>query len=379
MSRRLREMARPLSLTRLRALVIKESWQVLRDPSSLLIAFALPPVLFFLFATAVSLELEKVPLGVVLESDGAAALELAAAFSATPYFAVSPARDRREVEPLLSAGRLKGFVVIPADFDRQVEQPWSSPRVQVITDGSQPNTANFVRGYAQGVLSNWYRQTLGSAPPAIAIEQRFWFNPELDNHRVLLPGAMAIVMTMIGTLLTALVVAREWERGTMEAMMSTPAGALELLISKLAPYFVLGMLATVCCTLMGVFLYGLPFRGSIGSLLGISAIFLVPALGQGLLISTLSRNQFIACQAAVFSGFMPAFLLSGFLFEINSMPGWLQVITQVIPARHYVESLQTIFLAGDLMPQLVRNGLALLAIGAVFFGITLMQSHKRLD
>jgi ABC-2 type transport system permease protein len=372
-------MRRPLSWTRLRALVIKESWQVLRDPSSLLIAFVLPPVLFFLFANAVSLELEDVSLGVVLESDGAAALELAAAYSATPYFLVSPARDRREVEPLLSAGRLKGFVVIPADFDRQFGQPWGRPQIQVITDGSQPNTANFVRSYAQGVLNNWYQQAIGSPAPAMAMEQRFWFNPELDNHRVLLPGAMAIVITMIGTLLTALVVAREWERGTMEAMMSTPAGTLELLISKLAPYFVLGMMATVGCTLMGVLIYGLPFRGTMAALLAVSAVFLVPALGQGLLISTLARNQFVACQAAIFSGFMPAFILSGFLFEIDSMPTWLQVITQAIPARHYVESLQSIFLAGDLWPQLLSNMLALLAIAAVFLGLTLMQSHKRLD
>ena len=368
-----------LSWTRLRALVVKEGWQVLRDPSSLLIAFVLPPVLFFLFATAVSLELEGVRLGVVLESDGAAAMELAAAYGATPYFRITPARDRKELAPLLNTGQLKGMVVIPADFDRQVRQAWGRPQVQVITDGSQPNTANFVRNYAQGVLANWYQKEQGAPPAAMTIEQRFWFNPELDNHRVLLPGAMAIVMTMIGTLLTALVIAREWERGTMEAMMSTPARTIELLISKLAPYFVLGMMATVGCTLMGVFLYGLPFRGSVAALLVVSAVFLVPALGQGLLISTLARNQFIACQAAVFSGFMPAFILSGFLFEIASMPRWLQVVTYAIPARHYVESLQSIFLAGDLWPELLSNMLALLLIAAVFFGITLTRFNKSLD
>ena len=378
MSLRLRDAAPRLSWVRLRALVIKESWQVVRDPSSLLIAFVLPPILFFLFANAISLELENVSLGVVLEDDGAEALELAAAYSATRYFRVSPARDRREVEPLLVAGKLRGFVVIPADFDRQLDQPYGVPQIQVITDGSQPNTANFVRGYAEGVLSSWFRQRMGMPPP-MALQQRFWFNPELDNHRVLLPGAIAIVMTMIGTLLTALVVAREWERGTMEAMMSTPAATLELLISKLAPYFLLGMMATVGCTAMGTLLYDLPFRGSPAALLAVSAVFLIPALGQGLLISTLAKNQFVACQAAVFSGFMPAFLLSGFLFEIDSMPRWLQVITQAIPARHYVESLQSIFLAGDLWSEILGNMLALLAIAAVFFGLTLLQSRKRLD
>jgi ABC-2 type transport system permease protein len=376
---RLRDFRRPLSWTRLRALVIKESWQVLRDPSSLIIAFVLPPVLFFLFANAVSLDLRDVRLGVVLEGNGPAAQDLAAAYDATPYFRVYTARHRREVEPLLMAGKLRGYVVIPPDFDRLVSQPWSQPLVQVITDGSQPNTANFVRAYAEGVLATWYAGHAAAPAPALALEQRFWFNPELDSRRVLLPGAMAIIMTMIGTLLTAVVVAREWERGTMEAMMSTPAGTLELLLSKLAPYFLLGMLATLGCTWLGVWVYELPFRGSLGALLLTSAMFLVPALGQGLMISTLSKNQFVAAQISVFSGFMPAFILSGFLFEIDSMPGWLQLVTQVIPARHYVESLQSIFLAGDYWPELLRNAMALLAVGSVFFGITLLQSHKRLD
>jgi ABC-2 type transport system permease protein len=363
----------------LRALVIKESWQVLRDPSSLIIAFVLPPILFFTFATSLSLDIDDVRLGLVLEGDGAAAQELAAAYIATPYFRVTTARDRRELEAQLISGALRGIVVIPPDFDRRLSIGSDGPAIQVITDGSQPNTASFVQGYAQGVLTNWLQHNGVAASPPLSLEQRFWFNPELDSSRVLLPGAMAIVMTMIGTLLTALVVAREWERGTMEAMMSTPASTLELLVSKLAPYFLLGMLATLGCTLMGVVIYGLPFRGSLLALLLVSAVFLLPALGQGLLISTLTRNQFVAAQVAMFSGFLPAFLLSGFLFEIDSMPRWLQLLTNLIPARHYVESLQTIFLAGDLWPQLVRNMLMLMGVAILFFGITLAQSHKRLD
>ena len=381
MSRRLREIVAPLSWTRLKALVIKESLQVLRDPASLLIAFVLPPVLFFLHANAVSLDIRNVELGVVLEGDGQGARELAAAYAATPYFRVTPARDRRQLDPLLFAGDIRGYVVIPQDFDEQLLDRERIPSIQVITDGSQPNTANFVGGYAHGVLGNWLASRgVGEAAEApISIEERFWFNPELASQSVLLPGAMAIVMTMIGTLLTALVIAREWERGTMEAMMSTPATTLELLISKLAPYFVLGMMATVGCLLMAVLLYGVPFRGSVSALLLVSAVFLIPALGQGLMISTLSKNQFVASQLAVFSGFMPAFVLSGFLFEIDSMPQWLQYLTQLVPARHFVAALQTLFLAGDIWPQLLRNMLALLGIGAVFFGITLAQSHKRLD
>lgn len=371
----------PLSWQRLRALVIKECLQVWRDPSSLLIAFVLPPMLLFLFANAVSLDVKDVSFGVVVEGDGDASAQLAAAYAATPYFRVTRARDRRELDPLLQSGQIKGYVVIPSTFDEQLLNVNLRPSVQVITDGSNPNTATFTAGYAQGVLNNWlsgYR-----AGPLVQVpfemKQRFWFNPELDSQRVLLPGAMAIVMTIIGTLLTALVVAREWERGTMEAMLSTPAGILELLISKLAPYFALGMIAAVGCTFMAVVLYDVPLRGSFGSLLLVSAVFLVPALGQGLMISTLAKNQYVASQLALFSGFMPAFLLSGFLFEIDSMPTPLQYITHMVPARHYVASLQTIFLAGDVWPQLLRDMTWLLLIGGLFFGITLLKSHRRLD
>jgi len=371
----------PLSLTRLWALVIKECLQVLRDPASLLIAFVLPPMLFFLLANAVSLDVKEVSFGVVVEGDGDASHQLAAAYAATPYFRVTRARDRRELDPLLQSGQIKGYLVIPSTFDEQLLNVHLQPSVQVITDGSNPNTATFTAGYAQGVLNNWlssYRAGPAAEVP-FEMKQRFWFNPELDSQRVLLPGAMAIVMTMIGTLLTALVVAREWERGTMEAMLSTPAGVLELLISKLAPYFALGMLATLGCTFMAVVLYDVPMRGSFGALLLVSAVFLVPALGQGLMISTLAKNQYVASQLALFSGFMPAFLLSGFLFEIDSMPTALQYITLIVPARHYVASLQTIFLAGDIWPQLLRDMTWLMLIGSLFFGITLLKSHRRLD
>jgi ABC-2 type transport system permease protein len=377
--------ATPLSWVRLRALVIKESLQVLRDPSTLLIAFVLPPIMFFLFANAVSLDMKGLQFGVVLEGGGDASRSLAAAYSATPYFVTTQARDRRTLDAQLELGVIKGYVVIPADFDERQLGPASHSVLQVITDGSSPNTAAFVSNYAEGVMQSWQAgyesgSALNAAQVAVVtVEPRFWFNPELDSRRVLIPGAIAIVMTMIGTLLTALVVAREWERGTLEAMMSTPAGLLELLISKLAPYFVLGLLATLGCTALATMFYDVPLRGSYAALMLISAVFLVPALGQGLLISTLAKNQFVASQLAVFSGFMPAFLLSGFLYDIDSMPGWLQTFTQIIPARHYVASLQTVFLAGDLWPQFNRDMLAMLAIGVLFFGLTLAKSHRRLD
>ena len=364
---------------RLGALVRKESLQVVRDPSTILIAFVLPVVMLFLFAYAVSLDTQKVPIGIVLESDSAAAQSLAAAFSGTRYFAVRPARDRREVAGEVVGGRLRGYVVIPQDFDQRLASGTRTPLVQIITDGAQPNTANFVATYAQGVIKIWQLEHSPAIGSALSLEPRFWFNPEIESRRFLVPGAIAIIMTMIGTLLTALVVAREWERGTMEAIMSTPASVVEILIGKLLPYFVLGLGATILAALLAITVFGVPLRGSWLALLSLSSIFLIPALGQGLLISAVTRNQFVAAQIALLSGFLPAFLLSGFLFEIDSMPVPIRVLTYVIPARYFVSSLQTVFLAGDIWTLLLPNMLAMLVIGIVFFAVALAKTAKSLD
>jgi len=374
-----RESAARLDRRRLVALVRKETLQVVRDPSAILIAFLLPILLLFLFAFAVSLDVRDVRLGVALENDTTEARSLAAAFAATRYFSVTPARDRRELEPLLMIGKIHGMVIIPQDFDLRIRSAQPGPIVQIITDATEPNTANFVGGYAEGVVNNWLagRDTPPHEP--FRLEPRYWFNPEIRSRRFLIPGAIAIVMTMIGTLLTAMVVAREWERGTMEAIMSTPASILEILLGKLMPYFGLGLLATLACALASILLFDVPLRGSWLALMALSCSFLVPALGQGLLISALARNQFIAAQVALISGFLPALLLSGFLFEIDSMPIPIRLLTHVVAARYFVASLQTVFLAGDVWSQFLPNMLAMLAIGTIFFSIAARKTKKSLD
>lgn len=366
---------------RLWALVLKESLQAMRDPSTLLIAFVLPVVLLFLFAYAVSLDVSGVRIGVVQESPSASAQELAAAFAGTPYLDVTFAHDRREVAEQVVSGKLRGFVVIPQDFERRLaERDGSQPLVQTITDGSQPNTANYVANYTQGVVQTW-RAGLGAEAPsaAVVLEPRYWFNAELESRRSLVPGAIAIVMTIIGTMLTALVVAREWERGTMEAVLSTPASVVEILIGKLLPYFVLGMLSTLGAAALAVFVFDVPLRGSLGALLLLSAVFMVPALGQGLLISSVTRNQFLAAQIALFSGFLPAFMLSGFLYEIEAMPAPIRVITWFVPARYFVSSLQTVFLAGDIWAVFLPDLLAMAAIGVFSFVLAKRATRKNLE
>ena len=369
---------------RVRALVVKETIQAFRDPSTILIAFVLPLILLFLFGFGVSLDTTKIKIGVVLEDSSFEAQSLLSAFADSRFFDTRVARNRHAFDADLVAGRLRGVVVIPMDFTARLKQPHQTAPIQVIADGGQPNTAGFVQNYAQGVWANW-RQQLAiqrgepTARQIIDVQPRFWFNEELVSRNFLVPGSTAIVMTLIGTLLTALVIAREWERGTMEAMLATPVGRIELLAGKIVPYFALGMVSMAACTLLATFLFGVPLRGSPFALLIVTASFLCPALGQGYLISAATKNQFVASQMALFSGFLPAMLLSGFVYEIGSMPPLIRAITYIVPARYFVSSLQTVFLAGDIWSLLVPNIACMLAMGAVFFAFAVRVTRKRLE
>ncbi len=367
-------------LRRLRALMAKEFVQVLRDPSSLLIAFVLPLILLFLFGYGVSLDARHLPIGVAVQSEGQGGAELAADFAASPYFVVTQARQPAPLVPEVVAGRLRGLVVLPPDFDRRLAGG-ERPAVQVIADGSETNTANFVQNYSQGVVANWQARYLPpQAAPAGGPElvPRVWFNPELASRDSLVPGSLAIIMAIIGTLLTALVVAREWERGTMEALLATPVGIVELIAGKLLPYFILGLATMLASVGVAVWLFAVPFRGSLPALLLTSSAFMLAALGQGLLISTVAKNQFVASQVAVITGFLPAFLLSGFIFEIASMPLPIRLLTHVIAARYLVSNLQTLFLTGDVWPLLLPNILVLLLLAAILFLVTAKKTVKRL-
>ncbi len=368
---------------RFRALIIKETIQVVRDPSSWLIAVVLPLILLFLFGYGVSLDANKITLGLVLQDTSPEAQSLAAAFSDSRFFDTRIARTRQNFETELIAGHIRGIIVIPQDFSAKLKRRDAQAPIQVIADGAQPNTSAFIQNYARGVWQNWLQQRAlekgVTFHQAVTLEPRYWFNEELKSRNFLVPGSVAIIMTLIGTLLTALVIAREWERGTMEAIMATPVGKIELLAGKIIPYFVIGMFSMLVCTLVAVFLFGVPLHGSYFALSVVSAVFLCPALGQGYLISALTKNQFVASQLALMSAFLPAMMLSGFIFEINSMPLVIQDITLILPARYFVSSLQTLFLAGDIWPLLLRDIAALLGLGAVFFALAIRFTHKRLD
>jgi ABC-2 type transport system permease protein len=371
-----------ISLRRLRSLIWKETLQIISDPSSILIAFVLPVVLLFLFGYAVSLDITRLKIGVALEERTAESDSLVAALRDSKYFDVKESFDQRSLERDMVSGRIRGIVIIPINFSRKMVWENDQSPIQVIADGSEPNTANFVQNYVRAAIAVWSRrramETGTDMPSQIGEQNRVWFNASLESKNYLVPGSIAIVLTLIGTLLTALVVAREWERGTMEALMATPVRIQELVLGKLIPYFCLGLGSMAFCTLVAVGIFRVPLRGSLVSLGLITAAFLAGSLGIGLLVSTLSKSQFVASQIALVLGFLPALQLSGFLFEISSTPPAIQGLTYLFPARYLVQALQTIFLAGDIPWLLWTNGLVLTGFAALFFFLTARVTRKRL-
>ncbi len=363
---------------RFKALLIKETLQIIRDPSSLLISVFLPFLLMFLYGYGVSLDLNHLKIGLVMEDTAPPAQSLAESFRNSPYFDVDVARDRRELDSGLTSGEIRALVVIPSYFSEFLEQKTTIAPIQVITDGSETNTSNFAQNYIEGTVQNWLRQE-AIDQSLIEVSPRYWYNEELESRFFLIPGSLAIIMTLIGSLLTALVVAREWERGTMEALISTSVKRWELILGKIIPYFFLGLFSMILCVSIAVFFYGLPLRGSLWMVLLASSVFLFCALGLGLMISTVTKNQVFAYQITLITAFLPAYILSGFLFEISSMPPWTQFITKIIPARYFVQSLQTLFLVGNVWGLLFRNMIPMLVLGSLFYTITVVKTVKRLE
>jgi len=367
---------------RLRGLVRKEFLQILRDPSSIAIAFLMPVVLLFLFGYGVSLDSENVPVAIVADQPSADTASFTSAFADTRYFRPLTLPGMPQAEAALMAGEVKGIVHLRADFARDLRSEEGAP-IMVIVNGVDANTGRIIIGYVQGLWATWLQQLARSRGQElklpVQLEQRVWFNSELRSRNFLVPGLIAIIMTLIGALLTSMVMAREWERGTMEALLVTPVTIREVLLGKLIPYFTLGMGGMALSVAMALFLFEVPLRGSMLLLAGASALFLLVALGMGLLISIAAKNQFVAGQVAIMVTFLPAFMLSGFLFDLGSMPGVVQVLTHVIAARYFVAILQTIFMAGNVWPVIITNSLALVAMAIVLFAIIRRRAHKRLE
>jgi ABC-2 type transport system permease protein len=353
-------------LRRIRALVWKETHQVLRDPSSIAIGVILPLILILLFGYGLSLDVRNVPIAVVVEQPTDEAMELVASLQLSPYFKPRLLRVMAPAQRLLLAHTVDGIVRIPADFSRHVGA--GDAQVQLIVHGGDANRARIIQGYVQGALGAWSARQAAqgqqTAVVPVSLQTRLWFNEADNSSYFLVPGLVVLVMTLIGGLLTAMVMAREWERGTLEALLVTPVRSDEILLGKTLPYFLLALIGFALCVLSARFLFHVPLRGALWVLLSASMLYVLVALGIGLLISSWVKNQLVASQLTMLVTFMPAFMLSGFLFDLRSTPIVVQVISYALPARYYVALLQTVFLAGDVWSVIVPNTLALATMAA---------------
>ena len=373
---------RELFFMRLRGILRKEVLQILRDPSSIALAIVLPLVLLFIFGYGLSLDAENVPIAVVLKDNSSEARELAARFDLSPYFKSNHLKSMAEAMDLLNQRRVDGIVHLQSDFSSSLYS-WNPSPVQVIVNGIDANRARLIQGYARGVLQKWtaLRQSRGEqlTLPAVKVSQRIWFNEAAVSRNFLVPGLITLIMTLIGILLTALVVAREWERGTMEAILVTPIRRVDLLLGKMLPYFILGMLGMGLSVVVGTTLFHVPFRGSIVALLVLSSLFMLASLGFGLMISAAVRIQFVAAQISIVAGFLPAFFLSGLIFDLESAPRFIQIVSHVVPARYFVSISHTLFMAGDVWPVLLPNALALAVMAVIFTSLAFRKITKRLE
>jgi len=363
-------------IRRLGALLRKEWLQILRDRSSFAIAFLLPTLLLVLIGWGVSLDPRRLEVAVVIPVRSAATDELVAALAGSSAFRVEVVRDRRTAEARLTRGALRAVVALDDEFAGRLAA--GTARVQILLDGVDANTARLTEGYLRAVLALWGMR-LGLPPPAVTVESRLWFNTAADSRHFLVPGLTAVVLTLTGALLTAMVVARGWERGTMEALFATPARRLEIFLGAFLPYLLMGLAASAVVAAAAVLVFGVPLRGSLAAFALASLLFMAVSAGFGLAVSGATRNQFVAAQVALYASLLPSFMLSGFLFDIRSMPGWLRLLTVLVPARWYVEVQQTLFLAGDVASVLTRD-LAVLALFAAGVGALAWRGlRKRLD
>jgi ABC-2 type transport system permease protein len=376
-----------MSFTRLFAVASKEILQILRDSRSLIIVLIMPVILVLLFGYGVSLDLKHLPIYVYDRDGSQQSQDLLKRFQASDYFEIAHvANSYAELPQALDSGQAKMALVIPWDFSNRLHDGRPA-QIQALVDATDDNTANVLIGYAQAVVQgyssdiqvDWLRdrgQLAGVSP--LSVQTRTWYNEDLESSAFIVPGVLALVMSVIGAFLTSLTIAREWERGTMEQLVSTPVTPLEIMLGKLIPYFVIGMLDVIVCALIALYWFHVPFRGSFVTLLFSSAMFMIVVLSLGFFISVITKNQLAASQVALLATFLPAFLLSGFLYAIEQMPVVLQWITRILPARYYVSALKKIFLKGT-PTALLYGDLVPLAIFTVVLALLATGSfHKRL-
>ncbi|MBT1076273.1 ABC transporter permease [Geobacter grbiciae] len=377
-----------MKLQRVAAVARKEFIHVFRDPRSLGMGIAIPMLLLFLFGYALTLDVDRVPLMVWDQSATPESRDFISRFAGSRYFTLAGSVGTyREIEIAIDRRDVLMALVIPTDFARKVRTGMPAP-VQLILDGSDSNTATIALGYAEAVTSAWAREVVleqtrrfGPVPAAGSVEvrPRVWFNTDMVSRNYIFPGLIAVIMMVIAALLTALTVAREWETGTMEQLITTPLRGAELIVGKLIPYFAIGILDLVLSVLVGEFVFDIPLRGSLWLLFAMSLIFLTCTLAFGLLISIVTKNQRLASQIAMVTTMLPAFLLSGFIFPIENMPPPIQAVTHIITARYFVTILRDIYLKGVGLGVLAPEAAFLAVFGVVVLALAVKKFRKKVE
>lgn len=365
------------------SLVKKEFYQIVRDFSNCLVVFLLPLVLMIIFAYAINLDTNVVKIGLLVDGYRDQNIGIIDSFKSTKFLNVVEYKSRKDMDRDIIAGKIKAMVIIPNDFMKNLYSKSSVAQIQLLTDGSDPNISTFVEGYVNGVINNW--QTISNiengnnTKPLLNVSTSIWYNSDLKSINFILPSSIGMIMTLVGMILTALVIAREWERGTMESLLTTKIGKMDLLLSKFLAYYCLAILSCAFCTFLCIVWFQIPFKGSYIVYFITSSLFIFTSLAQGVLISTLCKNQFLASMTVSVVGLLPATLLSGMTFELQSMPKIIQMISYIVPARYFSVCIRNLFNVGNIWSVLFTQSIFMIIFTLLVFIIIYKKTSTRLE
>lgn len=377
------DLARSGFIRRFTALLRKETRQMLRDKSNMAVGLLLPVALILLFGYGLSFDVKNAPIAVVMEDRSPTVREVVNGLQGSPYLAPVFVTDMPEAERLMRAREVEGIVRVPADFSRRLNA--GDARIQLLLNGVESTSAATIEGYVTGAIGAWAQQQAeraGNKPLAVGsveVVQRMWFNEAGDSRWYLVPGLIVLVLTLIGAFLTSLLIAREWERGTLESLFVTPVRPLEIVLSKIVPYLVIGTIDLMMCLLAAHFLFHVPMRGSLAIIVAAGMLYLMVSLLLGLFISGATRSQFQASQLALLTSFMPAMMLSGFVFDLRNVPVVIQVVSNLLPATHFMALIKSLFLAGNNWPLIARDCAILALYALVLLFATRAKLRKTLE
>jgi ABC-2 type transport system permease protein len=377
-----------MNLNRLFAMAGKEIIQIKRDARSIALVVAMPLIMMLAFGYGVSFDTKHIPVYIYDMEGSQQSQDFLKRFHSSHYFrVVRTVGDYKELVTAIDSGRCQIGIIVPNDFSRKLNSG-ETVSVQALVDGTDSNSANLGMSYSQAVVQSYtqqiqmewqQRQGHSKAQPPISIESRTWFNESLESMATIVPGVVALVMAVVGTFLTSLTIAREWERGTMEQLISTPVTPMEIMLGKLTPYMAIGLFDTCVCAAMGVWWFGVAFRGYVWVFILSSVLFLTVVLSMGYFFSVVAKTQLAASQISLIATFLPAFLLSGFMYPIDQMPAFIQLITHAIPARYYMAILRNVFLKGTSIMSMWRDFLGLALFALILSFVATRVFKKRLE